>query len=101
MPNPVLLSESDVRAVLPMTDLIAAMEGALAQFSAGAVTQPVRTVLEVGADRAYFGVMPASQRPVARVLAPALQPADSVRAATLRAATSARTRRSAFLRLAW
>ena len=60
MPNPVLLSESDVRAVLPMTDLIAAMEGALSQFSAGAVTQPVRTVLEVGADRAYFGVMPAS-----------------------------------------
>ena len=43
-----------------MTDLITAMEGALAQFSAGAVTQPVRTVLEVGADRAYFGVMPAS-----------------------------------------
>ena len=60
MPNPVLLSEADVRAVLPMTDLIAAMEGALAQFSVGAVTQPVRTVLEVGADRAYFGVMPAS-----------------------------------------
>ena len=60
MPNPVLLSESDVRAVLPMTDLIAAMEGALAQFSAGTVTQPVRTVLEVGPDRAYFGVMPAS-----------------------------------------
>jgi alanine dehydrogenase len=60
MPNPVLLSESDIKAVLPMTDLITAMEGALAQFSAGAVTQPVRTVLEVGADRAYFGVMPAS-----------------------------------------
>ena len=60
MPNPVLLSETDVRAVLPMPDLIVAMESALAQFSAGAVTQPVRTVLEVGADRAYFGVMPAS-----------------------------------------
>jgi ornithine cyclodeaminase len=43
-----------------MADLITAMEGALAQFSAGAVTQPVRTVLEVGPDRAYFGVMPAS-----------------------------------------
>src|SRR4026209_1633437 len=55
-----LLSEKDVRAVLPMPDLIAAMEGALAQFSAGAVTQPVRTVLEVGADKAYFAVMPAS-----------------------------------------
>jgi alanine dehydrogenase len=58
--NPVLLNERDVRAVLPMPDLITAMEGALAQFSAGAVTQPVRTVLEVGADKAFFGVMPAS-----------------------------------------
>src|SRR5262245_29060586 len=43
-----------------MPDLITAMESALAQFSSGKVTQPVRTVLEVGADRAYFGVMPAS-----------------------------------------
>lgn len=43
-----------------MPDLIAAMERALAAFSAGEVTQPVRTVLEVGADRAYFGVMPAA-----------------------------------------
>jgi ornithine cyclodeaminase len=58
--NPVLLNEKDVRSVLPMPDLIAAMEGALAQFSAGAVNQPVRTVLEVGADHAYFGVMPAA-----------------------------------------
>jgi ornithine cyclodeaminase len=57
---PLLLAEKDVRAVLPMADLIATMEGALAQFSAGAVVQPVRTVLEVGADRAYFGVMPAA-----------------------------------------
>jgi len=55
-----LLTESDVRAVLPMGDLIGAMEGALRQFSAGRVAQPVRTVLEVGPDRAYFGVMPAA-----------------------------------------
>ena len=60
MSNPLLLTERDVRAVLPMPDLIAAMEGALAQFSAGAVNQPVRTVLEVGETRAYFGVMPAA-----------------------------------------
>jgi len=51
--------------------------------------------------RAQAPRVPASQRPVAQVLAPALQPADSGRAATLRAATSARTRRSAFLRQAW
>ena len=55
----ILLDEPAVRAVLPMTDLIPAMERALAAFSAGEVQQPVRTVLEVGADRAYFGVMPA------------------------------------------
>jgi alanine dehydrogenase len=40
--------------------LIDAMSGALAEFSAGYVTQPVRTVLEVGAAKNYFGVMPAS-----------------------------------------
>jgi ornithine cyclodeaminase len=60
MSNAVLLTEKDVRAVLPMPDLIDAMEAALAQFSRGAVNQPVRTVLEVGPDKAYFGVMPAA-----------------------------------------
>jgi alanine dehydrogenase len=57
---PLLLTERDIRAVLSMPDLIGAMEEALAAFSRGRVTQPVRTVLEVGADRAYFGLMPAS-----------------------------------------
>ena len=60
MSNALLLTEQDVRAVLPMADLIAAMEGALAQFSAGAVRQPVRSVIEVGDDRAFFGIMPAA-----------------------------------------
>ena len=58
--NPLLLTERDVRAVLPMPDLIAAMETALSQFSAGAVRQPVRSVIEVGKDRAFFGIMPAA-----------------------------------------
>jgi ornithine cyclodeaminase len=57
---PLLLTESDVRAVLPMPDLIDAMEQALAAYSAGRVAQPVRTVLEVGADRALLAVMPAA-----------------------------------------
>jgi len=57
---PILLSESDVRACLDMPVLIDAMAEALAEFSAGRVTQPVRTVLEVGAEKNYFGVMPAS-----------------------------------------
>lgn len=55
-----LLTERDVRAVLPMADLITAMEQALAAYSSGHVLQPVRTVLEVGPERAFFGVMPAA-----------------------------------------
>ena len=54
----VLLSEKDVRAVLSMDDLIAAMETALDQFSTGGVRQPLRTIVEVG-DHAFYGVMPA------------------------------------------
>ena len=53
-----LLTETDVRALLNMPDLIAAMEGALAAFSAGDVVQPVRTVLEVGRQKSFFALMP-------------------------------------------
>jgi len=56
---PLLLSEHDIRRVLPMPDLITAMASALSEYSARRVTQPVRTVLEVGPDHAFFGVMPA------------------------------------------
>ena len=56
---PVLLGERDVRAVLSMDDLIAAMEGALEQFSAGGVRQPLRTIVDVGDGHAFYGVMPA------------------------------------------
>ena len=54
-----LLTEQHVHSLLPMSDLIAAMESALAKFSAGEVLQPVRSVLMVGPTKAYFGVMPA------------------------------------------
>jgi alanine dehydrogenase len=54
-----LLTEDHVKALLPMADLITAMESAVARFSAGEVLQPVRTVLSVGPTQAYFGVMPA------------------------------------------
>lgn len=57
---PILLSESDVRAVLPMDALIETMRGALAQFSARQVTQPLRTVIQAGADPSFFAVMPAA-----------------------------------------
>ena len=56
---PVLLSEQDVRIVLSMDDLIAAMEDALALFSTGGVQQPLRTVLQVGPQQAFFALMPA------------------------------------------
>ena len=54
-----LLSETDVKALLTMDDLIETMGLALADFSARAVTQPVRTVLEVGDQKAFYGLMPA------------------------------------------
>jgi alanine dehydrogenase len=58
-PNmPIWLSESDVRAALPMRELIDAMELALIAFSAGRVVQPVRGIMEIG-PRSFFGVMPA------------------------------------------
>jgi ornithine cyclodeaminase len=56
---PVLLSEQDVRIVLSMGDLIGAMEAALVRFSSSEVAQPLRTVIEVGLQKAFFGVMPA------------------------------------------
>jgi ornithine cyclodeaminase len=56
---PVLLSEQDVRMVLSMGDLIGAMEAALVRFSSRQVAQPLRTVIEIGLQKAFFGVMPA------------------------------------------
>src|SRR5882724_91676 len=55
-----LLNERQVRTLLPMPDLIDAMERALTAYSSGAVEQPVRTVVDVGRDKNFFGVMPAS-----------------------------------------
>ncbi len=57
---PVFLTERDVKAVLPMPDLIEAMARALGEYSAGRAIQPVRSVLEIGPDKNYFGVMPAA-----------------------------------------
>lgn len=56
---PVLLGEKDVRAVLSMDDLIVAMEAALDHYSGGGVRQPLRSVVDVGAGHAFYGVMPA------------------------------------------
>jgi ornithine cyclodeaminase/alanine dehydrogenase-like protein (mu-crystallin family) len=60
--NPIVLSEEEVRKRLRMEDLIPAMTDALRDLSAGAVVQPLRTVLEVSAHAGFLGVMPASGR---------------------------------------
>ncbi len=58
MATPRFFSETEVRARLRMPDLIEAMQRALVEFSAGRVEQPVRSVLQYGAQRSYFGLMP-------------------------------------------
>ena len=56
---PLLLTETDVRELISMPDLISAMDRALAAFSAGSVVQPVRTIVDMADRHAFFGVMPA------------------------------------------
>jgi ornithine cyclodeaminase/alanine dehydrogenase-like protein (mu-crystallin family) len=58
LPHPEYFDEHAVRARLRMPELIAAMERALVEFSAGRVTQPVRLVFPFGAERSLFGLMP-------------------------------------------
>src|SRR5205809_7260996 len=59
--QPLFLNEEQVRKHLQMADLIPAMEKALIDFSAGKVTQPVRSVIkvEVAAATGFLGLMPA------------------------------------------
>ncbi len=59
MARPAYIDEEQVRKHLRMEDLIPAMEKALADFSAGKVTQPVRSVIPVNPPGGFFGMMPA------------------------------------------
>ncbi|MBP7569490.1 MAG: ornithine cyclodeaminase family protein [Acidobacteria bacterium] len=54
-----LLSERDVRSLASTEDLVPAMAEALTAFSTGAMSQPSRTALWVGEERAFYGLMPA------------------------------------------
>ena len=54
-----LLTEADVKTVLTMDDLIETMASALQRFSTGRVVQPVRSVIAVDGDQAFFATMPA------------------------------------------
>ena len=53
------LNDAQIERVLTYERLIPAMERALAAFSGGEVTQPVRTMITVEAGERYLGVMPA------------------------------------------
>jgi ornithine cyclodeaminase/alanine dehydrogenase-like protein (mu-crystallin family) len=53
------LDEEQVRQHLRMEESITAMEKALIDFSAGKVTQPVRSVITVDPPGGFFGMMPA------------------------------------------
>lgn len=57
--QPLFLNEEQVRRHLRMTDLIPAMEKALIDFSAGRVTQPVRSIISIDPPGGFFGLMPA------------------------------------------
>ena len=57
-----ILTESDVKSVLTMDDLIETMASALKSFSTKRVEQPVRAVLSVAGNSAFFGTMPAYVR---------------------------------------
>jgi ornithine cyclodeaminase/alanine dehydrogenase-like protein (mu-crystallin family) len=59
--QPLFLNEGQVREHLRMSELIPVMEKALIDFSAGRVTQPVRSVIsiEVAAATGFLGLMPA------------------------------------------
>jgi thiomorpholine-carboxylate dehydrogenase len=53
------LNDAEIARVLDYEQLIPVMERALAAFSAGAVTQPVRTMITVEAEQRFLGIMPA------------------------------------------
>ena len=54
-----VLTETDVRMLVSMDDLIDTMATSLATFSAGGVSQPVRSVVEIAPRRAVLAAMPA------------------------------------------
>ena len=59
MHQPVFLNEEQVREHLRMIELISAMEKALIDFSAGRVTQPVRSIISIDPPGGFLGLMPA------------------------------------------
>jgi ornithine cyclodeaminase/alanine dehydrogenase-like protein (mu-crystallin family) len=56
---PLFLSEEQVREQLDWPSLLTALEAALIEYSAGRAPCPVRQVVTVPAQQAFFGLMPA------------------------------------------
>jgi thiomorpholine-carboxylate dehydrogenase len=54
-----IISEAEIERLLDWTELSVTLERALIEFSAGRVTQPVRTILPVKDHGGRFGIMPA------------------------------------------
>jgi thiomorpholine-carboxylate dehydrogenase len=73
------LDENDVRAHLEWDALIAAVESALVDFSAGRVQQPVRRFLTVDRYDGFFGVMPAVSEKVMGVKLVTFYPNNAAR----------------------
>ena len=59
LPQLPYFDEAAVRRVLRYEELIPAMERALADFSAGKVVHPIRSILPVAEHHGFFGIMPA------------------------------------------
>ena len=59
-PTVLYLSDADVRDALQWSELIAAMEDALAALSSGRVIQPLRSWLTIEEGNRFLGVMPAA-----------------------------------------
>jgi ornithine cyclodeaminase/alanine dehydrogenase-like protein (mu-crystallin family) len=57
--QPLFLNEEQVRKHLRMRELIPAMEKALIDFSAGRVTQSVRSIISIDPPGGFLGLMPA------------------------------------------
>ncbi|KAG2455953.1 CRYM reductase, partial [Polypterus senegalus] len=57
--SPVILGPSEVSALLRSEDLIPCLEEALVRFSAGSITQPLRSIIPLEKHNGFFLAMPA------------------------------------------
>ena len=62
--NVPFISEAEVQKHLDLDELMQVMEAALIDLSAGKVTQPLRGVIAIPEQKAWFGLMPAVYRDV-------------------------------------